>query len=84
MDLLNIMVLVSLKNQAGPAQDPWPQVMTLIMINNQVVFIKTSEYINFPTNTHYLIFRRLFCQKKPPEGTATQSKRGWAQGPWGP
>ena len=24
MDLLNIMVLVSIKNQAGPAQDPWP------------------------------------------------------------
>ena len=24
MDLLNIMVLLSIKNQAGPAQDPWP------------------------------------------------------------
>ena len=23
MDLLNIMVLLSIKNQAGPAQDPW-------------------------------------------------------------
>ena len=24
MDPLNIMVLLSIKNQAGPAQDPWP------------------------------------------------------------
>ena len=24
MDLLNIMVLLRIKNQAGPAQDPWP------------------------------------------------------------
>ena len=24
MDLLNIMVLLSVKNQAGPAQEPWP------------------------------------------------------------
>ena len=24
MNLLNIMVLLSIKNQAGPAQDPWP------------------------------------------------------------
>ena len=24
MDLLSIMVLLSIKNQAGPAQDPWP------------------------------------------------------------
>ena len=24
MDLLNLMVLLGIKNQAGPAQDPWP------------------------------------------------------------
>ena len=24
MDLLNIMVLLSINNPAGPAQDPWP------------------------------------------------------------
>lgn len=24
MDLLNIMVLLSIKNRASPAQDPWP------------------------------------------------------------
>ena len=28
MNLLNIMVLLSIKNQAGLAQDPWPQAKT--------------------------------------------------------
>ena len=35
-------------------------------------------------NTHFVVLDAFFAEKKTPEGTATQSKRGLAQGPWGP
>ena len=31
---------------------------------------KSHKYTNFVVNTHYLIFRRLFCRKKTPGGHA--------------
>ena len=43
-------------------------IMTLIMTNNQGFHRKTNKYMNFLINTHYFIFRRLFCRTKTPGG----------------
>ena len=44
--------------------------------------LKTYTY--FLRNTHFLFLDAFFAEKKPPEGTATHSKRGWAPGALGP
>ena len=45
-------------------------IMIKVMINNKVFLRKTRKYTNFVINTHYLIFRRLFCWEKTPGGRA--------------
>ena len=76
--LLLLQIWVNISHHSNNISNKNKLFFRRIMINNQVFLRKTHKYTTFVINMHYLIFRRLFAEKKTPEGTAPASKRGWS------